>query len=303
MKKLFAILLAAMMLLTCSALAEDTGLADIMAKGQLIMGFDEAYPPMGFVDENGDHVGFDIDLAKEVAKRMGVELVLQPISWDAKELELSGGNIDCIWSGLTITEERKAQMLFTMPYLANEQIMVVMADSGIASVADTAGKVLGTQAGSASVDVLEANPEIRDALSEVALSDDFVAALMDLKLGGIDVLLIDSVVGNYYIAQQDDPAAFTVLPEVLQDPLLGGKGQILVGARLPALIGRSDLPEDTGQQRPAFVGHTPVEELAGHRVVQTAILGVSLVQLADDLQILGNTSNLFFHKGHLACVG
>lgn len=216
MKKLFALMLTVTMLFTCAALAEDTGLADVMAKGQLIMGFDEAYPPMGFVDENGEHVGFDIDLAKEVAKRMGVELVLQPISWDAKELELNGGNIDCIWSGLTITPERKEQMLFTMPYLANEQIMVVMADSGIASVADVAGKVLGTQAGSASVDVLEANPDIKDSLAEIALSDDFVAALMDLKLGGIDVLLIDSVVGNYYIAQQDDPSAFTVLPEVLQ---------------------------------------------------------------------------------------
>jgi len=217
MKKMLAYLLAALMLISCSAaLAEDAGLANIMAKGKLVMGFDEAYPPMGFVDENGEHVGFDIDLAKEVAARMGVELVLQPISWDAKELELSGGNIDCIWSGLTITPERREQMLFTMPYLANEQIMVVMADSGIASVADTAGKVLGTQAGSASVDVLEANPDVKDALAEIALSDDFVAALMDLRLGGIDVLLIDSVVGNYYIAQQDDPAAFAVLPEVLQ---------------------------------------------------------------------------------------
>ena len=216
MKKLLAMLMAAMMLMGCCALAEDTGLADVMAKGQLIMGFDEAYPPMGFVDENGDHVGFDIDLAKEVAKRMGVELVLQPISWDAKELELNGGNIDCIWSGLTITPERKEQMLFTMPYLANEQIMVVMADSGIASQADVVGKVLGTQAGSASVDVLEANPDLKASLAEIALSDDFVAALMDLRLGGIDVLLIDSVVGNYYIAQQDDPAAFAVLPEILQ---------------------------------------------------------------------------------------
>lgn len=216
MKKFFALLLAALLLIACSALAEDTGLADLMARGKLVMGFDEAYPPMGFVDENGEHVGFDIDLAKEVTARMGVELVLQPISWDAKELELSGGNIDCIWSGLTITDERKAQMGFTMPYLANEQIMVVMADSGIASQADTSGKVLGTQAGSASVDVLEANPDFKDSLSEIVLSDDFVSALMDLKLGGIDVLLIDSVVGNYYIAQQDDPAAFTVLPEVLQ---------------------------------------------------------------------------------------
>lgn len=217
MKKLLAVLTAVLMLLTCSfALAEDTGLADVLAKGSLIMGFDEAYPPMGFVSEDGTHVGFDIDLAREVCKRLGVELVLQPVSWDAKELELSGGNIDCIWSGLTMTAERREQMLFTMPYLANEQIMVVLADSGIASVADTAGKVLGTQAGSSSVDVLEANPQIKDALSEVALSDDFVAALMDLKLGGIDVLLIDSVVGNYYISQQDDPSAFCVLPEVLE---------------------------------------------------------------------------------------
>ena len=217
MKKLLAIVLSALMLMTAAcAFAEDTGLADIMAKGSLVMGFDEAYPPMGFVDETGEHVGFDIDLAKEVASRMGVELVLQPISWDAKELELSSKKIDCIWSGLTITAERREQMLFTMPYLANEQIMVVMADSGIASLADTAGKVLGTQAGSASVDVLEANPDVKNALAEIALSDDFVAALMDLRLGGIDVLLIDSVVGNYYIAQQDDPSQFTVLPEVLQ---------------------------------------------------------------------------------------
>ena len=198
MKKLIAILTAVLMLVTCcAALAEDTGLDDVLAKGQLIMGFDEAYPPMGFVDENGEHVGFDIDLATELTSRLGVELVLQPISWDAKELELSGGNIDCIWSGLTITPERQEQML-------------------IASVADIAGKVLGTQAGSSSVDVLEANPDIKNSLAEIALSDDFVAALMDLKLGGIDVLLVDSVVGNYYISQQDDPSAFVVLPEVLE---------------------------------------------------------------------------------------
>ncbi len=217
MKKMLSVLLAAVLMLTCcAALAEDNGLAAVKERGKLIMGFDEAYPPMGFVDAEGKHVGFDIDLAKEVTKRMGVELVLQPISWDAKELELSGGNIDCIWSGLTITPERLEQMTFTMPYLANQQIMVVMADSGIAAVQDTEGKVLGTQAGSASVDVLNANPAIQDALSEVVLYDDFVAALMDLKLGGIDVLLIDSVVGNYYISQQDDPSAFVVLPEILQ---------------------------------------------------------------------------------------
>ena len=107
-------------------------------------------------------------------------------------------------------------MLFSMPYLANEQVLVVRSDSGITSMADLAGKVLGTQAGSSSVDVLDATPELKDAVAEVALYGDFVTALMDLRLGGIDVLLIDSVVGNYYIAQQEDPSFFTVLPEVLE---------------------------------------------------------------------------------------
>ena len=217
MKKMLAALLAAVMTLCfAAALAEDTGLEDLKAKGTFVMGFDEEYPPMGFVDENGEYVGFDIDLAKEVTSRLGVELVLQPIAWDSKELELSGKNIDCIWSGLTMTPERIEQMTFSIPYLANEQILVVRTDSGIASKADLTGKVLGTQAGSSSVDVLNANPDLLAAIGEPQLYDDFVTALMDLKLGGIDVLLIDSVVGNYYIAQQDDPTMFTVLPEVLE---------------------------------------------------------------------------------------
>ena len=219
MKKISAILLAALMtLLCCSALCEDTGLADVLAKGELVMGFDEAYPPMGFVDENGEHVGFDIDLAREVTSRLGVELVLQPISWDAKVMELNAGNIDCLWSGMTMTDELREQVCFSMPYMANEQILLVRADSGITSVDDLAGKVLGTQAGSSSVTVLDANPQVKEIIDggEPNLYDDFVVALMDLTLGNIDVLLIDSVVGNYYVAQQEDPTAFAVLPEVLE---------------------------------------------------------------------------------------
>ena len=219
MKKILAILIAALMTASCCfALAEDTGLADVLAKGKLVMGFDEAYPPMSFVDESGEYTGFDIDLAREVASRLGVELVFQPISWDAKVMELEAGNIDCIWSGMTMTEELCEQVLFSMPYMANEQILLVRADSGIASVEDLAGKSLGTQAGSSSVTVLDANPQVKDIIEggEPNLYDDFVVALMDLSLGNIDVLLIDSVVGNYYIAQQEDPTVFAVLPEVLE---------------------------------------------------------------------------------------
>lgn len=217
MKKLIALMMALILTMTCTvALAEDGSLTDIQAKGKLIMGFDEAYPPMGFVDENGDHVGFDIDLANEVCSRLGVELVLQPIAWESKELELNNGNIDCIWSGMTITPERQEQMLFSMPYLANQQILVVRSGSGVDEFTELEGKVLGTQAGSASVDVLNANAELQEMVGEPMLYDDFVTALMDLQLGGIDVLLIDSVVGYYYISQMEDPDNFFVMPEIMQ---------------------------------------------------------------------------------------
>lgn len=218
MKKLICMLLSLVMLLTCSAaLAEDASLTDVQAKGKFIMGFDEAYPPMGFVDElTGEHVGFDIDVAKEVFSRLNLELVLQPIAWDSKEMELNNKNIDCIWSGMTITAERQEQMLFSVPYLANQQIIVVKSGSGIDEFAELDGAVLGTQAGSASVDVYNANADLQAMAADLMLYDDFVTALMDLELGGIDALLIDSVVGNYYIAQMEDPDNFFVLPEPLQ---------------------------------------------------------------------------------------
>ena len=186
MKKMLAALLAAVMTLCfAAALAEDTGLEDLKAKGTFVMGFDEEYPPMGFVDENGEYVGFDIDLAKEVTSRLGVELVLQPIAWDSKELELSGKNIDCLWSGLTITPERIEQMTFSIPYLANEQILVVRTDSGIASKADLTGKVLGTQAGSSSVDVLEAEEYgIAFRKGEQTLADAVSQQLIDMANDG-----------------------------------------------------------------------------------------------------------------------
>ena len=217
MKKLFAMLLV-MVLLVCSSSVfaeEDTGLNDVLKKGELVMGFDEGYPPMGF-KQDGEYVGFDIDLAGEVCKRLGVDLVLQPIAWDSKEMELNGKKIDCIWSGMTITADRQQQMLFSMPYLKNQQILIVRADSGIISMADLDGKVLGTQAGSASIDVLNGNEELQAMVGEPMLYDDFVTALMDLKLGGIDVLLIDSVVGNYSIGQMENADDLLVLPEVLQ---------------------------------------------------------------------------------------
>ena len=213
MKKLVILALALMAaLFAFSALAEDA-LPDT-----LVMGFDSAYPPMTYTDEDGaTFIGFDIDVAKAVCERLGITLKYQPINWDSKELELDGGNIDCIWSGLTMTDALKERFAFSIPYMANEQVLVVRADSGIASIDDVAGKELGTQSGSSSVTVLDDEPDFTASLAggEPFLYDDFVFALDDLKLGNIDVVLVDSVVAKDYIAKQADQTSLVMLPEML----------------------------------------------------------------------------------------
>jgi len=179
--------------------AADESWAKIEEKGELILGLDEEFPPMGFRDENGEITGFDVDVAKEVCSRLGIELKLQPINWDVKEQELNTGKIDCIWNGFTITEERKKAVLYSDPYMNNKQIIVVMSDSPVNTLEDLAGKKLGYQAGSSSEDALNAAEDLKASLGEVIKFDDFMTALMDLEKGGLDAVLIDEVVANYNI--------------------------------------------------------------------------------------------------------
>jgi polar amino acid transport system substrate-binding protein len=174
----------------------DNSLQSILDKKKLIMGLDDSFPPMGFRNERNEIVGYDVDLAKEVAKRMNIELVLQPIDWAAKEQELNTGEIDCIWNGFTITEERKKNLLFTPPYLRNAQVVVVKGDSPVRTMRDLAGKVAGTQAGSASIDAIDDAPEFKASLKDIVQYRDFLTALMDLDVGGTDAVVIDLVVAN-----------------------------------------------------------------------------------------------------------
>ena len=183
-----------------TAAEDDDSLQKILDKGTLVLGLDDSFPPMGYRDEDNNIVGFDIDLATEVCKRLGVELVLQPIDWDSKELELNSGNIDCIWNGMSITDERIANMFIPMAYIANSPIIVVGDGSGIATKADLAGKVIGLQAGSSALDALQADTATYESAKEVVEYADNVAAYMDLKAGRIDALVVDSVVGYYIIA-------------------------------------------------------------------------------------------------------
>ncbi len=176
--------------------ADDTSLQNVLDKGTLILGLDDSFPPMGFRDDSNNIVGFDIDLATEVAARMGVELVVQPIDWDSKEMELSTGNIDCIWNGMTMTDERIASMYFAKAYIANEQIVIVPTKSPINAVADLKDKTVGLQKGSSSLVALE-KTEVYSQVKEVVEFADNVTAFLDLKANRIEAFVVDSVAGRY----------------------------------------------------------------------------------------------------------
>ncbi len=143
---------------------------------------------------------------------MGVEVKFQPIVWETKVEELNGGNIDVIWNGLSITEERKKQMLFTSPYIQDRQIIVVTPESTINGKADLAGKKIGIQAQSSAVDAVKADKATYEVIKNNLLefeSNDL--ALRDLKGGGLQAVVVDEVVGRYYIAKH--PGEYRILED------------------------------------------------------------------------------------------
>ena len=201
MKKLFTVALILMMLVCGFAHAEDNSVQAIVDKGTFVLGLDDSFPPMGFRDENNEIVGFDIDVAKVVAEKLGVEFIAQPIAWDAKELELNSKNIDCIWNGMSITPEREASMAMTFPYLNNQMVFYVKADSGLDTVEKLAGKTIAVQNGSYAEELLGGDfADLAATFDEVLGYDEYLTALMDLQHGGCDAVLIDLVVGEYKVS-------------------------------------------------------------------------------------------------------
>lgn len=181
------------------------------ASEKIVIGLDDNFPPMGFRDSKSNElVGFDIDLAREAGKRLGVAVEFKPIDWNAKEAELSGKRVDALWNGLTITEQRKANIAFTSPYLENRQIIIVTASSPVKTKADLAGKVVGVQEGSSAVEAVEKDAAAK-TLKELRKFGDNVAALMDVSNGRLDALVVDEVVGRYYTAKK--PGEYVVLDE------------------------------------------------------------------------------------------
>lgn len=180
----------------------DGSLQAVKDKGTLVLGLDASFPPMGFTAENGDIVGFDIDLATEVCERMGVTLEPKPINWNSKEQELENGNIDCIWNGLSVDESRLETMTFAKPYLANAQVIMVPADSDIQTKADLEGKVVGLQAGSTALSAVQADAATMDTFKELKEYEDNVMAISDMDNGRLDAVVLDVVVAKYIMSQK-----------------------------------------------------------------------------------------------------
>lgn len=177
------------------------------------VGFDAEFPPYGYMDENGDYTGFDLELAEEVCARNRWELVKQPIDWDAKDMELSSGSIDCIWNGFTMNGREDAYT-WSVPYVDNSQVFVVKADAGIAAQADLEGKIVGVQKDSSALAALEGDAaELAAAFTELQQYADYNTGFMDLEAGAIDALAIDIGVANYQIESRGE--GYAILEEKL----------------------------------------------------------------------------------------
>lgn len=193
---------------------EVDSLERILNKKTFILGLDDSFPPMGFRNEDNEIVGFDIDVAKEVCKRLGVELKLQPISWDAKEQELNSYNIDCIWNGMSVSDERKEKMCLSLPYLKNSMSFVVKKDSNINSLNDLKKKKIGVQSGSTAEEILQAS-NMYSTFADVITYEENITAFMDLEINQIDCVFLDNVVANYYISE--NKKSYVVLEEGMED--------------------------------------------------------------------------------------
>ena len=217
-KRMLAIMMSALMAAgICSGV---TVYADADSK-TLTVGFDAEYPPFGYMDEDGEYVGFDLDIAQKVCDNLGWELVKKPINWDSKDMELNSGTIDCIWNGFTING-REDDYTWTDPYINNEQVIVVAKDSGIEKLADLKGKNVVVQAASAALDALnnDDNKDLKDSFASLTENPDYNTAFMNIDSGAADAVAVDIGVANYQLSQRGKDK-YVILDEPIQNEQYG----------------------------------------------------------------------------------
>ena len=180
----------------------------IKEKGTLIVGLDDTFCPMGFHDENGNLVGFDIDLAEALGEQIGIKVEFQSIDWDAKEMELSNKKIDCIWNGMSQTPERVKEMTLSKGYLKNKILIMTTADATVDTLDDLKNYQIGIQAKSAALEVLQDNDiykEIEGNVYEYATYDEVI---MDMDAGRLQVMIVDQVLGEYKNSKRSEDKKF-----------------------------------------------------------------------------------------------
>lgn len=237
MKKRFALILALAMMATtvlvgCGSKEENAD-ADADAEKTedstavenddetLVVGFDAAFPPYGYKDDNGEYVGFDLDLAQEVCDRNGWELVKQPIDWDSKDMEIDSETIDCIWNGFTMNG-REDDYTWSEPYVDNKQVIVVRTDSGINSFADLAGKLVEVQTDSSALAALQEDQKaLADTFGNLTEIAEYNTAFMDLESGACDAIAMDIGVANYQISSRENSDEYMILEEVISSEQYG----------------------------------------------------------------------------------
>jgi polar amino acid transport system substrate-binding protein len=225
-KSLFGVLLVLLsftLLFGCTSgtdESEDTW-SDLEERGTIIVGFDDTFVPMGFKDGSGEIIGFDVDLAKEAISRLGLEAQFQPIDWNLKETELNSKNIDLIWNGYTITDERKEKVNFTKPYLDNRQVIVVLSASDIDAKSDLEGSIVAAQNASSALAAIQSEGagETFDG-GEPILFDTYNDAFMDLEAGRVHAVVADEILARYYIAERGEEK-YKVLEEDFGDEEYG----------------------------------------------------------------------------------
>ncbi|MCD7955468.1 MAG: amino acid ABC transporter substrate-binding protein [Lachnospiraceae bacterium] len=215
------------------------------------VGFDAEYPPYGYMDDDGEYTGFDLELAQAVCDLLGWELIKTPIDWDSKDLELESGSIDCIWSGFTING-REDNYAWSYPYVDNSQVIVVAEDSGIASLDDLAGKIVGVQAASAALELLSEGGDQADLAATFGTLQEFAdynTAFVELQAGSIDAVAMDVGVAQYQIKEKE---GYIILDEELNSEQYG------VGFRLDD----EELRDTVNEALLALVEDGTVAELA-----------------------------------------
>lgn len=216
-KRILSICMAAMMVLGMAACGNSsqpevqapeeeqaTAEENTLNYDKIVVGLDDTFAPLGFRDEEGNLVGVDVELMEATGEIMGIPFELQPIDWSMKETELANKNIDMIWNGYTITEERKEKVAFSQPYLNNRQVVVTMADTDINTLADLTDKTVAAQAESSAIDAINAKPEIAQTFKSLGEFETNDQCLMDLEAGRTDAVVADEVIIRYYVSKKGE---------------------------------------------------------------------------------------------------